>query len=158
VVLNLDIRADYRSHFGFDKSQLERRFTDLLTLANITEGDFQIVATSKRAKRQRGKPEMVVRTISSDQTVWFAVWLTDKTGRRIFVDCELCSSNRYKKHGVLEQMKSLEKRLNAESENTLAQLQKFLEDDKENLRRLLTKMRDTKRKIRVLEMTHTGPS
>lgn len=149
LILTVDVGRSPK-YFCFDQNEVETQLRSLFKLVNINEGSF-CIATGKKAKRQRGKPVMYVQSISSESRLFFALLLKGQNGRQHFVDCYLCSANRYGKHGTLKQMKELAQKLNLDSDKALSQLQKYLEDDKEQIRRLLAKMRVTKSKIRALQ-------
>jgi hypothetical protein len=145
-VVKVEIRTENRH---LNRSDAEALVRSLFAQANITEGNFTVYI-NRRVKSQRGKPEMIVPSISSEVTLYFSTWFELKDSRPCFLECTVESADN-RRHGILEPMKELAEKLNSESPKLLNQLQKYLEEDKEQLRRLITKMRETRKKIHALQ-------
>lgn len=149
-MLTLDVHLTNKPDYGFCKQLLCEQFRNLLTRADVQHGDF-VIRVNRRTSMRRENPVLRIASFSSVDRLHFALWLTAKSGNKHFMECELYSAT-HRKHGVAEKMRALAVELNSETKQALPLLRKRLEADSAMLKRIIVRMRETKKKIREMEV------
>ncbi len=144
-MFTLDIKSLFRNP-TFNKNSLHTQLTEIIGRAGVSEGDF-VIEVTRRTTMRRENPVLRIDATSSVAYLRFATWLKDERGNKHFIECGLFSKTT-RKHGLIEKMRALATELNQEAEQALPLLQKSLATDSAMLKRIITRMRETKRRIR----------